>query len=234
MLETIRLLRRELDGRTPLIGFGGAPFTMAAYAIEGGPSKDYLRTKTFMYEQPASWHRLCGLFAESMTTYLRAQVAAGAQALQIFDSWAGALGRADYREFVLPHTRRIFDGLAVTGVPLIHFGVGATAILPDLAEAGGHVIGVDWRQGLDEAWKTIGPVARYSRQPRSRAPVRPARRPAAPRPTMSWRAPLAARATSSISATVSCRRLQSRTCRPSPSTCTRGTHAASAGFAHRR
>ena len=156
VLETIRLLRRELAGRVPLIGFGGAPFTLAAYAIEGGPSRDYLRTKTFMYEQPTSWHRLCGLFAETMTTYLRAQVAAGVQALQIFDSWAGALGRADYREFVLPHTRRIFDGLADTGVPLIHFGVGATAILPDLVEAGGHVIGVDWRQGLDEAWDTIG------------------------------------------------------------------------------
>ena len=110
VLETIRLLRRELDGRAPLIGFGGAPFTLAAYAIEGGPSTNYLRTKTFMYAQPASWHRLCGLFAESMTTYLRAQVEAGVQALQIFDSWAGALGRADYREFALPHTRRIFDG----------------------------------------------------------------------------------------------------------------------------
>ena len=112
MLETIRLLRRELDGRVPLIGFGGAPFTLAAYAIEGGPSKDYLRTKTFMYEQPASWHRLCALFADVDDDYLHAQVAAGAQALQIFDSWAGALGRADYREFVLPHTKRIFDGLA--------------------------------------------------------------------------------------------------------------------------
>jgi uroporphyrinogen decarboxylase len=158
VLETIRILRRELNGRVPLIGFGGAPFTMAAYAIEGGPSRDYLRTKTFMYEQPAAWHRLCSLFASSMTTYLIAQVAAGAQALQIFDSWAGALGRADYREFVLPHTKHIFDGLAATGVPLIHFGVGATAILPDLVEAGGHVIGVDWRQHIDDAWKTIGPT----------------------------------------------------------------------------
>jgi len=156
VLETIRILRRELEGRVPLIGFGGAPFTLAAYAIEGGPSRDYLRTKAFMYEEPRSWHRLCGLFAETVTTYLRAQVSAGAQALQIFDSWAGALGRADYREFVLPHTRQIFDGLAGTGVPLIHFAVGATAILPDIVEAGGHVIGVDWRQNLDEAWVTIG------------------------------------------------------------------------------
>ena len=158
VLETIRLLRRELDGRVPLIGFGGAPFTLAAYAIEGGPSRDYLRTKTFMYEQPAAWHRLCGLFADTMTRYLIAQAGAGAQALQIFDSWAGALGRQDYREFVLPHTRRIFEGLSGLGVPLIHFGVGATAILADLAEAGGHVIGVDWRQNLDDAWKVVGPA----------------------------------------------------------------------------
>jgi uroporphyrinogen decarboxylase len=156
VLETITLLRRELAGRVPLIGFGGAPFTLAAYAIEGGPSRDYLRTKTFMYAQPQAWHRLCGFFADVMTDYLRAQVAAGAQALQIFDSWAGALGRGDYREFVLPHTKRIFDGVAGSGVPLIHFGVGTTAILADLAEAGGHVVGVDWRQGLDDAWRTIG------------------------------------------------------------------------------
>jgi uroporphyrinogen decarboxylase len=156
VLETITLLRRELAGRVPLIGFGGAPFTLAAYAIEGGPSRDYLRTKTFMYAQPQAWHRLCALFADVMTDYLRAQVAAGAQALQIFDSWAGALGGGDYREFVLPHTKRIFDGVAGSGVPLIHFGVGTTAILADLAEAGGHVVGVDWRQGLDEAWRTIG------------------------------------------------------------------------------
>jgi uroporphyrinogen decarboxylase len=157
VLETIRILRRELAGRVPLIGFGGAPFTLAAYAIEGGPSRDYLRTKSFMYSEPAAWHRLCALFAETMTRYLVAQVAAGAQALQIFDSWAGALGRQDYREFVLPHTRRIFERLTATGVPLIHFAVGATAILPEMAEAGGHVIGVDWRQYLDEAWATIGP-----------------------------------------------------------------------------
>jgi uroporphyrinogen decarboxylase len=156
VLETIRLLRRELAGRVPLIGFGGAPFTLAAYAIEGGPSRDYLRTKTFMYAEPQAWHRLCAFFADVMTEYLRAQVEAGAQALQIFDSWAGALGRADYREFAMPHTKRIFDGVADTGVPLIHFGVGTTAILADLADAGGHVVGVDWRQGLDEAWRTLG------------------------------------------------------------------------------
>jgi uroporphyrinogen decarboxylase len=156
VLETIRLLRRELEHRVPLIGFGGAPFTLAAYAIEGGPSTGYVLTKTFMYEQPHAWHRLCGRFAEIMTDYLRAQVEAGAQALQIFDSWAGTLGQSDYREFALPHTKRIFDGLADLGVPLIHFGVGTTAILPDLADAGGDVIGVDWRQRLDAAWTAIG------------------------------------------------------------------------------
>jgi uroporphyrinogen decarboxylase len=156
VLETIRLLRRELDGRVPLIGFGGAPFTMSAYAIEGGPSTNYLLTKTFMYAEPRAWHRLCERFATSMITYLRAQVDAGVQALQVFDSWVGNLSRRDYREFVLPHTKRIFDGLADTGVPLIHFGVGTTAILPELAGAGGHVIGVDWRQGLDDAWTAIG------------------------------------------------------------------------------
>jgi uroporphyrinogen decarboxylase len=157
VLETIRLLRRELAGRVPLIGFGGAPFTLAAYAIEGGPSTTYARTKAFMYAQPDAWHRLCGRFATLMADYLRAQVDAGVQALQIFDSWAGALGRADYREFAMPHSARIFAGLRDVGVPLIHFGVGTTAILGDLAEAGGDVIGVDWRLPLDEAWAVLGP-----------------------------------------------------------------------------
>jgi uroporphyrinogen decarboxylase len=152
VLETVRLLREELRDRVPLIGFGGAPFTLAAYAIEGGPTTTYIRTKQFMYAQPQAWHRLCARFADVIADYMTAQVAAGAQAIQIFDSWAGALGRGDYREFALPHTRRIFERLGATGVPLIHFGVGAAAILEDLAEAGGDVIGIDWRQPLDEAW----------------------------------------------------------------------------------
>ena len=156
VLETIRILRRELEGRVPLIGFGGAPFTLAAYAIEGGPSRDYLRTKTFMYSQPRAWHRLCENFADVVADYMHAQIAAGAQAIQIFDSWAGALNGADYREFVLPHARRIFSSLAGAGVPLIHIGVGTAAILTDLADAGGDVIGVDWRQGLDTAWAALG------------------------------------------------------------------------------
>jgi len=156
VLETIRILRKELADRVPLIGFGGAPFTLAAYAIEGGPSTSYARTKAFMYSEPQAWHRLCGRFAEMMSDYLAAQVEAGAQAIQLFDSWAGALGRADYREFALPHTSRIFSALKNSGVPLIHFGVGATAILRDLTEAGGDVIGLDWRLPLDEAWTIVG------------------------------------------------------------------------------
>jgi uroporphyrinogen decarboxylase len=156
VLETIRVLRRELEGRVPLIGFGGAPFTLAAYAIEGGPSTTYAKTKAFMYSQPAAWHRLCETFASMMAGYLRAQVEAGVQALQIFDSWAGQLSRGDYREYVLPHSKSIFEALGDLDVPLVHFGVGTAAILPEMAAAGGHVIGVDWRLPLDEAWFTIG------------------------------------------------------------------------------
>jgi uroporphyrinogen decarboxylase len=140
----------------PLIGFGGAPFTLAAYAIEGGASTSYLQTKRFMYSEPRAWHELCARFAELIADYMAAQIEAGAQAIQIFDSWAGALGRNDYREFAQPHTRTLFDRLRGTGTPLIHFGVGATALLDDLAAAGGDVIGIDWRLPLDEAWARIG------------------------------------------------------------------------------
>jgi uroporphyrinogen decarboxylase len=156
VMTTIRLLRRELEDKVPLIGFGGAPFTLASYAIEGGPSTTYARTKTFMYAHPNEWHQLCDRFARMMGSYLRAQIDAGVQAVQVFDSWAGQLSRTDYREFGLPHTRTIFETLAGSSVPSIHFGVGTTAILPDLAEVGGDVIGVDWRLPLDEAWTAIG------------------------------------------------------------------------------
>jgi uroporphyrinogen decarboxylase len=157
VLTTIRLLRQELDGRLPLIGFGGAPFTMAAYAIEGGPSTSYAKTKAFMYSQPAAWHALCDKFASVMADYLRAQIEAGAQAIQLFDSWAGQLSRQDYREFAQPHTASIFNALAGAGVPTLHFGVGTTPILADMKAAGGDVIGVDWRLPIDEAWTLIGP-----------------------------------------------------------------------------
>jgi len=156
VLTTIRILRRELEGRVPLIGFGGAPFTMASYAIEGGPSTSYAKTKSFMYAQPAAWHALCDRFATVMADYLRAQIEAGVQAVQIFDSWAGQLSRQDYREFAQPHTARIFDALKDKSVPTLHFGVGTFAILPDMKAAGGDVIGVDWRLPLDEAWAIVG------------------------------------------------------------------------------
>lgn len=156
VLTTIRLLRRELADKVPLIGFGGAPFTLASYAIEGGPSTTYARTKAFMYAEPQAWHRLCERFATMMGDYLRAQIEAGVQAVQVFDSWAGQLSRSDYREFALPHSRRLFATIAPAGVPTIHFGVGTGAILPDLVAAGGDIIGVDWRLPLDEAWTVIG------------------------------------------------------------------------------
>lgn len=156
VLTTIRLLRKELQDRVPLIGFGGAPFTMASYAIEGGPSTSYAKTKSFMYAQPAAWHALCDKFATVMTDYLSAQVEAGVQAVQVFDSWAGQLSRHDYVEFAQPHTKRILDVLARAGVPTLHFGVGASAILAEMKAAGGDVIGVDWRLPIDEAWTAIG------------------------------------------------------------------------------
>jgi uroporphyrinogen decarboxylase len=156
VLDAIRLTRQALAGRVPLIGFAGAPFTLASYAIEGGPSRDFSRTKALMYGSPDTWHRLCDLFAAIVSDFVVAQVEAGAEAIQIFDSWVGALSGPDYREFALPHSARIFEALAPTGVPTIHFGTGTSAILPDLAAAGGDVIGADWRIPLDRAWEAIG------------------------------------------------------------------------------
>ncbi len=156
VLEAIRQIQIELAGRLPLIGFGGAPFTLASYAIEGGHSNNFAKTKALMYGVPAAWHRLCERLADVTADYLTAQIEAGVDAVQVFDSWVGALNARDYREFVLPHTRRIFDVLATSGVPTIHFGVGTGAILPELREAGGDVIGIDWRTPLDDAWERVG------------------------------------------------------------------------------
>jgi len=156
VLETIRLLRPELAGRMPLIGFAGAPFTLASYAIEGGPSKQYARTKALMYNEPHLWHQLCELLASVITDYLKAQIEAGVQAVQLFDSWVGTLTARDYREFLLPHSQRILQEIMALGVPVIHFGTGTSHLLADLRNAGGDVIGVDWRIPLDEAWDTIG------------------------------------------------------------------------------
>lgn len=158
-LEAIRLAKRELGARLPLIGFSGAPFTLACYAIEGGASRDFLKAKTLMYREPAAWHTLMDKLASAIGEYLAAQVKAGADALQLFDSWVGALGPDDYRRFVLPHTRKALQGARAAGsrVPVIHFGTGTAGILPLLKESGGDVIGVDWRSDLATAWDRLGP-----------------------------------------------------------------------------
>ncbi|NPA90240.1 MAG: uroporphyrinogen decarboxylase [Chloroflexi bacterium] len=156
VLETVRLVRGEVDGRVPLIGFAGAPFTLASYMIEGGSSRHYLRTKRFMYEYPDAWHTLMATLAQVTLDYLRAQVQAGAQAVQLFDSWVGALSPHDYRLYVLPYTRLIMEGLADLGVPRIHFATGTAGMLPLIKQAGGDVISVDWRIDLDRAWEILG------------------------------------------------------------------------------
>ena len=154
--EAIRQARHALNGRVPLIGFAGAPFTLASYAIEGGSSRNYLLTKQLMYSEPKAWHQLMDKFARVITGYLRRQIKAGAQAIQLFDSWVGCLSVGDYVEYVMPHVQLIFEGLKREGVPMIHFGTGTSAMLPQMREAGGDVIGIDWRINLDEAWATVG------------------------------------------------------------------------------
>jgi uroporphyrinogen decarboxylase len=155
VLTAIRQIQRELDGRIPLIGFAGAPFTLASYAIEGGHSNNFARTKSLMYGHPEAWHSLCDMLSTVVADYLVAQVEAGVDVVQVFDSWVGSLSAADYREFALPHTQKLFA--AVTGrVPTIHFGTGTATMFPELREAGGDVIGVDWRIPIDEAWSRIG------------------------------------------------------------------------------
>ncbi|MGI9033937.1 MAG: uroporphyrinogen decarboxylase [Acidimicrobiales bacterium] len=155
VLETVRLVAKEAE--VPLIGFAGAPFTLASYLVEGGPSRHHARTKTLMHADTATWSRLLDALADMSLASLRAQVEAGAAAVQVFDSWAGALSPSDYRRFVLPASRRIFAGLADLGVPRIHFGVGTGELLGLLGEAGADVVGVDWRVPLDEARGRLGP-----------------------------------------------------------------------------
>jgi uroporphyrinogen decarboxylase len=155
VLETIRLVRAEIDGRIPLIGFAGAPFTLASYAIEGA-ARNFLRTKGMMYEAPELWHQLMEKLSRIVASFLLAQVRAGAQVVQLFDSWVGCLSPADYRNFVLPHTRKIFEALKDAGIRSIHFGTSTADLLPWMREAGGDVIGVDWRTYLDDAWARVG------------------------------------------------------------------------------
>jgi uroporphyrinogen decarboxylase len=156
VFETVRRVTRALAGRIPLIGFAGAPFTVASYLVEGGPSRDFQATKRFMYQDPEGWHRLMTILATATARYVNGQIGAGASMVQLFDSWVGALSPQDYRTFVLPHTREVIK--AVTGrAPLIHFSTGAAGLLPLLREAGGDVIGLDWRVELDAGWDAVGP-----------------------------------------------------------------------------
>jgi uroporphyrinogen decarboxylase len=155
VMEAIRLLVKELV--VPLIGFAGAPFTLAAYLIEGGPSRTYDRTRAFMRTDPVAWRALMERLGDVAVAYLTAQVDAGAQAVQLFDSWVGSLGPDDYIAFVQPVMRSVLERVSALGVPTVHFGVGTGELLGPMREAGGDVIGVDWRVPIDRAWERIGP-----------------------------------------------------------------------------
>ena len=178
VFDAIRETRGALRGDLPLIGFAGAPFTLASYIVEGGASKNYVHTKSLMYNDSGAWHGMMSLISRALIKYLNAQIEAGAQAMQLFDSWVGALSPDDYREYVLPHTRKVISGVN-SGTPVIHFGTGTSALLELLREAGGNVIGLDWRVRLDEGWKRVGhdvavmgnldPVALFANQEQLRA-----------------------------------------------------------------
>ena len=159
VFETVRRVQRALEARRPrlpLIGFAGAPFTLASYLVEGGASRNYLHTKRLMHGDPGAWHALMTKLARTVSTYLRGQITAGAEAVQLFDSWVGTLAPDDYREFVLPHTRAVIAALP-RGVPVIHFGTGTAGLLPLMTAAGGDVIGLDWRVDLGDTWDRLGP-----------------------------------------------------------------------------
>ena len=156
--EAIRLTRRALSQNLPLIGFSGAPFTVASYITEGGGSRNYLHTKRLMYTDAGAWHQMMSKISRALARYLNAQIAAGAQAVQLFDSWVGCLSPADYREYVLPHTRKVIESVT-PGTPVIQFGTGTATLLELMREAGGDVIGVDWRVDLSDAWRRLGDVA---------------------------------------------------------------------------
>lgn len=153
--ETVRLVRRELEGKTPVIGFAGAPFTVASYAIEGGGSRNYVHTKSLMYNDPATWDRFMSLVASITGEYLNMQIDAGAHAVQLFDSWVGCLSPHEYRRFVQPYSRQVISAIK-PGVPVIHFGTMTGSLLPDMRDAGGDIIGLDWRVELDTEWQRLG------------------------------------------------------------------------------
>jgi uroporphyrinogen decarboxylase len=156
LYEAIRLVRKELDGTTAVVGFAGGPFTVASYMIEGKPTKEFSKTKAMLHGEPELWHRLMSTLTEVTIAYLQAQVGAGAQMIQLFDSWAGALSVAAYEASVLPYSRRILEAVAATGVPTIHFGTTTSHLLESMASAGSDVVSVDWRLPLDVAWSRIG------------------------------------------------------------------------------
>ena len=156
VLEAIGITRKMLDAKVPLIGFCGAPFTIASYLIEGRPTRDFIKVKTLMYRDPKAWHALMGKLSDSMVRYLRSQVNAGVELVQLFDSWVGCLSPQDYHNYVLPYSQRIFKELEDTGVPRIHFGTGTASLLEEMKAAGGDVFGVDWRIPLDVAWERLG------------------------------------------------------------------------------
>jgi len=155
VMEAIKQVCQELTGRIPLIGFSGAPFTLASYLLEGGGTKNFIRTKSLMYQDPSCWHLLMEKLSEAIISYLNAQVRAGAAAVQVFDSWAGALSPKDYEEFVLPHSQRVFRALSAK-IPAIHFATGSSGIIELMQEAGGDIIGIDWRIDLGKAWQRLG------------------------------------------------------------------------------
>ncbi len=154
--DAVRLAKTMLDGRVPLIGFAGAPFTLASYAIEGGSSRNHVTTKHLMFSRPDQWHALLEKFSDAITVYLQNQIQAGAQAVQLFDSWVGCLSPDDYRDYVLPHVVSVIDRLQPEGVPIIYFGTGTSTLLPLMRSAGSHVLGLDWHVELDEAWARVG------------------------------------------------------------------------------
>lgn len=156
VMKAIHILRRELPEEVPLIGFAGAPFTIASYMVEGGPSKDYRHVKTMMYAQPETWDALMEKLSNALSDYLLAQIDAGAQAVQLFDTWVGVLSPQDYRRFVLPYSQRLLSTAAKRGVPVIHFGINTATLLPDIKAVGGTVIGLDWRVPLDQGWTQLG------------------------------------------------------------------------------
>jgi len=153
--ESVKKIRKELKNKVPLIGFAGAPFTLASYLIEGGGSRNYVHTKRLFYSAPEAWKRLMARLAKIIGEYLNCQIAAGAQAVQIFDSWAGCLSPADYEQFVQPYTKAVIDAIT-PGVPVINFSTGTAGLLKHVRAAGGNVIGLDWRVNLDEGWASVG------------------------------------------------------------------------------